>query len=333
MKASWDNIALMWCTDNRNPGNVMYDKGLVRLAGLQMDKLPEIVSPADAVGGLSREMAGELGGLGEGGLPVISGGGGDMQCSLIGSGCTQEGEALLYLGTSSWITSHVKRKKTDVAHNIASLPAALPGLYFLAAEQENAGSCLEFACDLLGLKGDYGRVHEAVAASGESGAIFLPWLMGERAPVEEPWLRGGIFNVSLSTGKGEVIRSVMEGVALNSRWLLGPVDAFLGTRSEPLRMAGGAARSLQTGPQIYADVTGRRVQVVRDPREATVRGGAAMLAAMSTGLADMDAVRRCCLPYREFRPSGKDYSERYEVFLELYRKLRREMRRMNSRQV
>lgn len=142
MKASWDNIALMWCTDNRNPGNVMYDKGLVRLAGLQMDKLPEIVSPADAVGGLSREMAGELGGLGEGGLPVISGGGGDMQCSLIGSGCTQEGEALLYLGTSSWITSHVKRKKTDVAHNIASLPAALPGLYFLAAEQENAAPAL-----------------------------------------------------------------------------------------------------------------------------------------------------------------------------------------------
>ena len=142
--ASFDSIALHWITDNRNLVKVDYDDRLLGLCGVTRDKFPDLRRAVDILGPLKKEVAQELG-LDEN-TPVITGTP-DIPSAAIGSGAVRDFEGHLYVGTSSWITCHVPYKKTDLFHNMASLPSAIPERYFIANEQETAGACLTFLRD------------------------------------------------------------------------------------------------------------------------------------------------------------------------------------------
>src|SRR5690606_25884395 len=88
---------------------------------------------------------------------------------------------------------------------------------------------------------------------GSGNVLFTPWLKGERSPVDDPRARGGFHNLSLATGRAEMARAVLEGVAFNSRWLHEAVEKFVGNRLDPVRMIGGGATS-DLWCQIHADV-------------------------------------------------------------------------------
>ena len=221
------------------------------------------------------------------GIPVVAGTP-DLQSAAIGSGATRDFQAHLYVGTSSWLTCHVPFKKTDMLRNIASLPSAIPGRYFVADEQETAGAALTFLRDRVLFGGDppadaYREFDRMAAAArpGSGGVIFTPWLYGERTPVEDRFVRGGFHNLSLSASRAELVRAVLEGVALNSRWLLQAVERFTRRRLDPIRFIGGGARS-DVWCQIFADVLGATIEQVADPVNANARG-AAMLAAVALG--------------------------------------------------
>jgi xylulokinase len=154
---------------------------------------PAARAATDVLGPL---LAGPAGALGvPAGLPVVTGTP-DLHSAAIGSGATRDFQAHLYVGTSSWLTCHVPFKRTDMLRNIASLPSAIPGRYFVADEQESAGAALTFLRDRVLFDGDpppgaY-RAFDQMAASapaGSSGVIFTPWLYGERTPVEDHLLR------------------------------------------------------------------------------------------------------------------------------------------------
>ena len=110
----------------------------------------------------------------------------------------------------------------------------------------------------------------AQAPPGSRGVIFTPWLYGERTPVEDRFVRGGFHNLSLSVSRDDLVRAVFEGVALNTRWLLGAVERFARHRLEPIRFIGGGARS-DVWCQIFADVLGRTIEQVADPVNANAR--------------------------------------------------------------
>lgn len=330
--ASWDNVALLWATDNRDPNNIRYSQKLLEMNGLDRQKLPELVSPLSVVGTLRADVAGYTG-LQEN-TKVISGCG-DMQASLIGVGAVEDFEAHLYLGTSSWLTAHVPFKKTDIFHSIASLPAAVPGKYFVAAEQENAGSCLEHLAAILGLSGPekYDEINRlcALSAPGSNGLIFLPWLFGERAPVEDPFVRGGFFNLGLTATRGDFVRAVMEGVAMNTRWLFGAFEGFLRRRVDKILMAGGGALS-PLWPQIFADVLNRRVVVAPDPKHSTARG-VAMLSAVGAGfkrLEDLRSLGEGGATYQPVAEHTRIYDQLFRHFLAYYRNNAAAMRAINS---
>ncbi|HTZ07925.1 MAG TPA: FGGY-family carbohydrate kinase, partial [Acidimicrobiales bacterium] len=235
--ASYDSIAVHWVTDNRHVERVDYDRALLRMAGLERAKLPDLVPSASVVGTLRAEAAEELG-L-PSGVPVATGSG-DVHSAAVGSGATEDFAGHLYIGTSSWISCHVPFMKTDVLRNVGAIPAAVPGRYLVADEHETAGACLTFLARNLGFADPpgpagagpatpeeddgarYRRLDEVAAAvpAGANGAMFTPWLNGERSPVDDHTIRGGFHNLSLATTRPELVRSVYEGVALNSRWLL-----------------------------------------------------------------------------------------------------------------
>lgn len=299
--ASWDNVVVTWVTDNRDPAAVRYDDHLFRLASLDPSKFPPLRSAIDRLGPTTPSAMANLG------LSVaaeVVAGAGDMQASLIGTGCTRPSQFHLYLGTSSWLTAHVREKRTDVMHNIAALPSAIPGSYLVVATQESAGSSLAHVRELLYGPEEHAPTFEVLselasqASPADGHLIYAPWLYGERAPVEDRHLRGAFFNLALGTHRPQLLRAVMEGVAYNTRWILGPVEKMARATAEPIRVAGGGARS-PLWCQILADVLQRRVEVVEDPAYATARG-AALLGAVGIGAASFDGipdsvrtVRRC----------------------------------------
>jgi xylulokinase len=331
--ATYDSIALHWVTDNRDPAAIHYDRELLRLAGVERSQLPDLVAATEVLGPLLPGPAAELG-L-PAGIAVVAGTP-DVQSAAIGSGATRDFQGHLYIGTSSWLTCHVPYKKTDLMRNMASLPAAIPGRYLIADEQETAGGTLTFLRDRMLLVESYAEVDRLAASSppGSNGVIFTPWLNGERTPVEDSSLRGGFHNLSLTTTRSDLARAVLEGVALNSRWLLAAVERFTRRRMDPIRFIGGGARS-DLWCQILADVLGRTIDQHADPVNANARG-AAVVAAVALGEMTFDRVPELTPVARRYEPdarAGPPFDDLFGEFTGLYRRNRRAYARLNRDRV
>ncbi len=331
--ASYDSIALFWLTDNRNIRRVDYHPRLLQQVGVEREKLPDLRSAVELLGPLRPEAARDLG-LPPG-IPVIVGTP-DVQASAIGSGAVRDEEPHLYLGTSSWLTCHVPFRKVDLIRNMTTLPSAIPGRYFIANEQETAGACLQVLRAILEDPDLSLELPEPVldqiatrAPPGSAGLIFAPWLYGERTPVEDRFLRGGFFNLSLGIQRAHFIRAVFEGVAYNTRWLLEAVEAFLGHRLEAIRFIGGGARSAVWG-QIMADVLNRTILQVQEPQLAALRG-VALLAGVALGGLTWEAIPERVPIAAAFRPDPAYralYDAMFREFLAFYRATRRIYRRL-----
>ncbi|NIQ37648.1 MAG: xylulose kinase [Proteobacteria bacterium] len=338
--ASFDSIALHWVTDTRDISNVVYDDRLIRMSTVDRDKLPDLRRAIDLLGPIRREVAEELGLRKD--VHVVMGAP-DVQSAAVGSGAVRDYEAHLYIGTSSWLTCHVPFKKTDLFHNMASLPAAIPNRYFVANEQETAGACLAFlGNNILHYKDELSGqqtetdIHKAFddivkdVPAGSDKVIFTPWLYGERTPVEDHSLRAAFFNQSLRTTREHLIRAVYEGVAYNSRWLLTYVEKFIKRRLGQINMIGGGANS-EVWCQIHADVFDRTIRQVKDPIMANVRG-AAFLASISTGYLTVDDIPDHVKITRVFKPdpgNRKIYDELFREFLNIYKSNRKIYKRLN----
>ena len=333
--ASYDSIALHWVTDNRRPDRIRYDPALLRLARLNRAQLPDLMAATDILGPLLPGPAAALGV--PAGLPVVVGAP-DVQSAAIGSGATRDFQAHLYVGASSWLTCHVPFKKTDLMRNVTSLPSAIPGRYFVADEQETAGAALTFLRDRLlfpagDAPADAYRQFDAMAASappGCGGLIFTPWLHGQRTPAQDHFASGGFHHLSLAAGRDDLVRAVLEGVALNARWLLHSLERFTRCRLEPIRFIGGGARS-DVWCQIFADVLGRTIEQVADPVNANVRG-AAMLAAVALGDLDFYQAPSRVKVTRSYRPNDAYsvlYAHIFAEFVGLYKRDRKAQARLS----
>ena len=347
-RASFDSIGLYWVTDNRRIDRVVYDPELLELAGLDRATLPDLVPTATVLGGLTAEAAGELGLTV--GTPVATGTG-DLHSAAVGCGAVGDFAGHLYIGTSSWISCHVPFKKTSVVSNIASVPSGLPGRYLVADEHETGGACLTWLRDGLLRPDDGGagdgpggaapddamaRINALAAGvpAGAGGVLFTPWLNGERSPVDDYTIRAGFHNLSLSTTRADMVRAVFEGVAYNSRWLLGAVERFCGRRFDTLAFVGGGANS-DLWAQIHADVTGRTIRQGADPVLANARG-AALLTLLALGriaVADIPSMVEVRAEYRPDPSVAAAYDETAAEFVNLYQQTKGIHRRLNRRRL
>lgn len=339
--AARDTAVLRWCTDNRDPDTLAWDPHLARMAGLDIAKLPEILPAATLVGPLTAQAAGDLG------LPPgvqVVAGTGDTTAAALGAGAVRDHDAHLYVGTSAWLSCHVAAKKTSLLENIASLPAAVPGKYWVATVQDVAGRAVDWLIENVLADPDHPRSPEALdrltrlaasAPPGANGVLFAPWLNGERTPVDDPALRGAWFNLSLSTTRADMARAVFEGIALNTRWMLAAVEKFTGRDGEPggigaIRFIGGGASST-LWCQAMADVLNRPVDQVHEPQLANVRG-AALLAGVALGEITWEQIPDLVAVDRRYHPDPGNrarYDEAYAALLAHHKGNRALYRRLN----
>ena len=322
------SMVLSWLTDNRPGAEPAFVAALVERSGRAPNLLPELVPTGSVLGPLSGEAAEHLGLAA--GAPVVTGVP-DLHTAFIGSGAVAPYAAHLTISTTAWISCEVPFKRTDVLHQMASVPGVRPGGYLVANNHESAGSCLQWLRDQV-LGGSYEELLAAAAATpaGAGGVIFTPWLQGERSPVEDRRLRAAFVNLGMSADRGAVTRSVLEGVAYNARWLLDPVEGFVRRPLPTLRLLGGGARS-DLWCQIHADVLERPVERVAEPVFAGLRG-AGLFAAVALGEMSLDEVPAAVSIDRVFEP-GRDadaYRPLYAEFKRLYRRLRGTYARLNS---
>ncbi len=338
--ASYNSIVLNWVTDNRNINKIGYDGRLLKISTIDREKLPDLQPANSVLGTITSRIAHEWG-LNED-VKVITGSP-DVHSAAVGSGAVRDFETHLYIGTSSWITCHVPFKKTDVLHNIASLPSGIPGRYLLTNEQDCAGVNLQFLRDNLFFHQDelgttkpenvyklFDQIAERTPA-GSGKLLFMPWLYGERSPVEDRFVRGGFFNQSLQTTREHMIRAVFEGVAFNSRWLLQYVEQFIGKPVEAINFVGGGAKS-NVWCQIQADVLNRPIRQVEDPIDVNVRG-AALLASAELGHIQYDDIASRVPIAATYTPNPshrKIYDELFTEFLAIYEANKKIYARLNK---
>ncbi len=339
--ATYDSILTSWVTDNRDIDDVLYSDSLLRGCGIDRDKFPEIVKCTEVIGTLRKEVAGELGLAHE--VSVVAGAI-DNTAAAIGSGAVEDHRAHLYIGTSSWLAAHVPFKKTDVRSAIASVPCAIPGRYLLHAMQTTAGGNLTFLRDRILFADDelrreespseffeiVGRMAERVPP-GSNGVIYAPWVFGERAPVDDRTVRAIVYNLSLEHSRADLMRAALEGVALNTRWLLRPFEKLMRQRLDEIHMIGGGAMS-DLWCQIFADVMDRPIRQVKDPIQANARG-AAFIASVGMGFisfAEIPGLMEYQTTYEPRAETRRVYDALFREFVNIYMRNRGIFRRLNA---
>ncbi|HCM91681.1 MAG TPA: carbohydrate kinase [Lachnospiraceae bacterium] len=319
-------------------GKEGWNRGLLKMYGINPDHMPDIIDCTDLVGRLTEKAADELG-LEEG-IPVF-GGGGDTTFVNIGAGCVSPGDTHIYVGTSGWVSTYMDHQTVDLGAMITGVLSAKKGYFNYYAELETAGKCLEWCIEHLALDEvgiylnkvkvtdvesryislyDYLSDEVNKVPPGSNGVIFTPWLHGNRCPFEDSNAGGMFFNLRVDNGKRDMIRAVIEGVCFHLRWLLECEMKKVKT-SDTIRFVGGGALS-SVACQLLSDITGRRVETVYNTQEVGAVGTALVVAAGIKGEDVLDLSRRLVKVKHVYKPNTafkEIYDRNYKVFKRLYR--------------
>lgn len=291
-------------TDIRDLSRLGYDTDLVRRAGVDPAKLPPLRPTGSVVGTVRPDVARDLG-IGE--VPVTTGLG-DIHTAQAGSGAVMPGEAHLVVSTTSWISCPAEAKKSNVLAEIITVPGPTQGTYAVLNNIDTAGASLDWFRRVISLDGRLSDVVDvatlldlaAESVPGSNGVTFAPWLAGAQAPFADARARAGFDNITLGSGAADLVRAVLEGVAVQNALLLDAVEKFVGSTFNSLRLIGGGARS-DLWCQIHADALDRTLERVDDPLNAGLRG-AALAAAMTLGTVQPEEVRDIVRVGTTFRP-------------------------------
>ncbi len=222
------------------------------------------------------------------GAPPIAGIAGDQQASLVGQGCFAPGQAKATFGTGGMLDVCVEERPEFAARGPAGgFPIVTMGRdggvsWGVEAAMLSAGTNIEWLRDDLGLIADAAESHEVAQRCADTGGVwYVPALLGLGAPKWDYGARGTLLGISRGSGRPQIVRAVLEGIAHRGADLLGAAEADGGCSIDALRIDGGMSDN-PTFVQALADAAQRTVEVSPE-REATTLG-AAHLAGLAVGV-------------------------------------------------
>jgi xylulokinase len=259
---------------------------MAEAVGLDPSHLPPLADGPDAAGPLLPAPAAALG-LPPG-IPVAIGAA-DTPCGLLGAGLVTPDAFLVSISTGATVVVPSRKVVVDPLGRTHTLSAAIPpgpataGWYRMGATL-SAGASLRWLRDgLFGLEGEdaYDRMvaWAAESAPAAGGLVFLPYLSGERTPHMDPDARGAFVGLTLAHDRGDLVRAVLEGVALSCVDAAEALDSTGGLPATFI-LAGGGARS-ELWASIFADAFGRPFRRLATEEQAAL--GACLLAGAAVG--------------------------------------------------
>lgn len=299
--------------------NKCWSKEMLDICGIQEEQLPKLYESYEVVGNLKPEIAEELGLSTD--VKVIAGAG-DNAAAAVGTGTVGDGQCNISLGTSGTIFISSKTFGVDEYNALHSFAHA-DGNYHLMGCMLSAASCNKWWMDEILKTKEYAKEQEAIVKLGENPVFYLPYLMGERSPHNDPSARAAFIGMSMDTTREEMTQAVLEGVAFALRDSL-EVAKNLGIQMERTKICGGGAKS-PLWKKIIANVMNLKVDVIES--EEGPGYGAAILAAVGCGAFENveSAVEKLVHVVETVEPEVElveKYEERYQKFKKYYPALR-----------
>lgn len=298
--------------------SLAWNDELLREFAIERGQLPELVQAGRQAGQLSSVAAAQLG-LPTG-IPVVVGGQ-DQKCAALGA-AIRTGVATVSLGTASAISCLADRPVLDAERRIPTFPFVLPGYWDLEGVVGTAGGALRWARDTFFPHEDYSTLDKWAENTqpGAGGVRFFPHLAGATSPHWWSNARAAFTGLSLAAGRGEIVRSILEGVAFQVRANLEVVERL--APLEQVILFGGGANS-QLWRRIIADVTAKPVRATHTVDVAN--WGACILAGLGAGLYADPAIARSRMmlsPTVEPSPAAvQEYERLYQDYLAEERRL------------
>ncbi|MCD8351591.1 MAG: hypothetical protein LUC93_13365 [Planctomycetaceae bacterium] len=286
-----------------------WGRDLLAIAGIDESRLCELVAPGSVAGGLRAPVAVATG-LPEG-LPVVISGG-DQQCAAMALGVVRPGVAEANTGTGSFVLSYADKPAFEPECRVLCQASAMAGKWMMEAGIFNTGAIFrwfkeQFCVDLHGKENAYALMTDEAACSpaGANGVIMLPHFEGSMAPNWNPAAKGLFFNLSLGAKRADMIRSILDGIAMEIRDNLQLIQSLTNDITE-VSVAGGMVRS-DLFCQIQASAYNK--EVIRYENAEASSLGACMVAAPGLGVhpdlhAAFDAM--CCRQFKTIQPVADD---------------------------
>ena len=295
--------------------NRRWSKEMLEICGIREEQLAKVYESYEAVGNVLPEIAAELD------IPQtvkVVAGAGDNAAAAVGTGTVGDGMCNISLGTSGTIFISSEKFGVDKDNALHAFAHA-DGHYHLMGCMLSAASCNKWWMDEIIGTADYAGEQAKITRLGENHVYFLPYLMGERSPHNNPNARGTFIGMTMDTSRADMTQAVLEGVAFALR------DSFevaksLGIHIERTKICGGGAKS-PLWKKIIANVMNIKVDVI-ESEEGPALGGA-MLAAVACGeyATVEEAAAKLVKVIDTVDPDPElaaKYEERYQQFKEIY---------------
>lgn len=292
-----------------------WSQQMLSICGITEQQLPKLHESYEVVGTLLPQLAEQLG------LPSsvrIVAGAGDNAAAAIGTGTVGEGSCNLSLGTSGTLFITSGQFRVD-PHNALHAFAHADGHYHLMGCMLSAASCNAWWMQQILNTQDFAAEQKDICRLGENPVFFLPYLMGERSPHNDPHARGAFIGLSMDTTRRQMTQAVLEGVVFALRDSL-EVARSLGISLSSTRICGGGAKS-PLWKRMVANILNLQVETVRI--EEGPAYGAAILAAVGCGeyATVEEAAAQLVQPGEVISPEPElvaAYENRYQLFRQLY---------------
>lgn len=301
-----------------NISTFQWDQDMLKASGIDERLLCELCKPGAKIGGLSGKLAQEVG-MKEG-IPVILSGG-DQPNAALALNVLKPGLAEANTGTGSFVISYTDKPVFDQNARVLCSASAVPGKWIMEAGIFNTGAIYRwFRENFLLEKGvSFDSMNQEAQASpiGSNGVMLLPHFEGSMAPYWNPYAKGMFFNLSLGTKRGDMIRSIMEGIAMEIADNLSLIETISG-KLTTVSVAGGMSKS-RLFNDIQANVFNKQVICYSDS-EASSRG-AVISASVTLGLYDTYGEA-----FRHIVGQQVDIYQPNDINSQKYSKLRRKKR-------
>lgn len=292
-----------------------WSEKMMEICGVKKEMLPKLCESYEVVGEIKDSVRSELG---ISGVTKVVAGAGDNAAAAVGTGTVGPGKCNISLGTSGTIFITSASFRTDTNDALHSFGHA-DGGYHLMGCMLSAASCYKWWMDEVLVSSDYPGEQAGITELGSNQVIFLPYLMGERSPHNDPNVRGLFYGLSMRTTRKEMTQSVLEGVAFGIRDSY-EVAKRLGIDTAEATMCGGGAKS-ELWRKIMANVLGIRIRTVENDEGPSF--GGAILAMVGCG--EYSSVAECAERVVKIKnviePEDNivsAYNEKYRLFTELY---------------
>ncbi len=312
-----------FCTDMSDASGMLlldvknrcWSKEMLDICGITEEQLPKLYESWQVVGTLKEEVAAELGFSAA--VKVVAGAG-DNAAAAVGTGTVGDAQCNLSLGTSGTIFISSRKFGVDENNALHSFAHA-DGSYHLMGCMLSAASCNKWWMEEILQTGDFAKEQESIQKLGENQVFYLPYLMGERSPHNNPDARAVFFGMSMDTTRADMTQAVLEGVAFGLRDSL-EVARSLGIKIDRTRICGGGARS-PLWKKVIANVMNLKVDVLENEEGPSM--GGAMLAAVGCGAyPDVESIGKKLVKVVDtVEPEAElvaKYQEKYRQFKKLY---------------